>query len=99
MRSPSLATCLPPVHRIPGYVNATPGDDRYGAEFDWKISRLFGHVLTADEGKYLSTPSCITVASGCPDRSKKCPAPSPRESAATGDDVEYNTQSLKLTCR
>ena len=32
-------------------------------------------------------PSCTTVATICPDWSKKCPVPSPRESAATGDDV------------
>ncbi|COW74600.1 Uncharacterised protein [Mycobacterium tuberculosis] len=39
-------------------------------------------------GKYFNTPSCTTVAMSFPERSKKCPEPNPRESAATGDDVE-----------
>ena len=44
-------------------------------------------------------PSCTTVANNCPDRSKKCPVPRPRESAATGEDVEYSTHSSNRTGR
>ena len=42
-------------------------------------------------------PSWTTVATTCPARLKTCPAPRARDSEATGDAVEYSTQSEKST--
>ncbi len=44
-------------------------------------------------------PSCTTVANKWPEVSKKCPVPSPRDSAATGEVVEYSTHSSNLIGR